>query len=162
MAIGTQTIKLGETGTFDEPNTVLGSKFTIFNIPSVHAKFVSGTINSLFVVVLGDTIKYDFDILLFKDDLTTGSVVENKKELVLSAEDALKCFAKIRVENNGNLADDYLNPVGGHYFAGLFNLHIPFSAPTIYGIAVYQDGENSYTLNNATYLTFNYDGAATY
>jgi hypothetical protein len=160
MAIGTQTIKLNESGVFDRPNLVLGNKFLIFETPNTIAKLTNGVINSIFVVITGGKIKYDFDILLFKNQLS--STIENGKELLLTDSDALNCFAKIRVENNGNMADDYLNPVGGHYFAGLFNLHIPFSAQAIYGIAVYQEGKNKYTLNNNTSLVLNYDSSISY
>jgi len=148
-------IKLNENGLFDRPNLVLGNKFLIFGPQNETITNVSGTINSIFVVVTGGKIKYDFDLLLFNGDLSSNSVVENNKDLILAEADVLKCIGKIRVENNGNMADDYLNPVGGHYFANLFNLHIPFSVKHLFGVAVYQEGSNKYNLNGNTHLIIN-------
>jgi len=150
MSYGTIKVKLHETGAFNSQNLVLGNKFLILGgQPNVS---VSGIINSVFVVITRE-IKYDFDVLLFNSPLKT--VVENCKSFILLEEDALNCFGRIRIENNGDMADDYLNPVGGHYFAHLFNINLPFHGKLISGIAVYQDIKTN-ILNNNCHLTINY------
>lgn len=152
MSYSTIKIKLQETGEFDGQNLMLGVPFNV--IDSGLSKEIVGVINSVFVLITSPTIKYDFDILFFNSKLQ--SVTENGKSLKLLESDALNCFGKLRIESNGNMADDYLNPVGGYYFAHLFNINLPFSGKNIVGLAVYQDG-NVNKLNNNTHITINYN-----
>lgn len=152
MSYATIKIKLQETGRFFTANRVLGNKFTI--ISSGNTKSVSGVINSVFITISSAYKKYDFDILFFNNKINT--VTENNKILQLLEDDALNCFGKIRIEANGDMADDYLNPIGGYYFAHLFNMNLPFSGKEIEGIAVYQDGR-AVELDNNTFITVNYD-----
>ena len=152
MSYSTIKIKLQEVGKFEGQNLMLGLPFNV--IDSGTSKSIIGVINSMFVLVTSPTIKYDFDILFFNNKLQT--VTENCKDLKLLETDALSCFGKIRIESNGNMSDDYLNPIGGYYFAHLFNINLPFSGKDIVGIAVYQD-VNANELNNNTHITINYN-----
>ena len=152
MSYATVKIKLQETGRFSSANRVLGNKFSI--ISAGNSKTVTGIINSTFITISSAYKKYDFDILFFNNKINTHT--ENNKILQLLEEDALNCFGKIRIEANGDMADDYLNPIGGYYFAHLFNMNLPFSGKEIEGIAVYQDGR-AIELDSNTFITINYD-----
>ena len=140
--------------TFDEhdQNLVLGNIFHICDAGG--ARNTSGIINSIFITITNQ-IKYDMDLLFFNQSLT--STVENCKPLILTQSDALNCFGKIRIEgnNDGNM-DDFLNIVGGYYFAHLFNINLPYSGKEIFGVAVYQD-VNTHIFDNNTFLTINHD-----
>ena len=152
MGYSTVKIKLQETGKFNSQNLVLGNKFNI--VSGTSNSTVHGIINSIFIVITSPTIKLDIDLLFFNSPMQT--ITENGQPLILTENDATNCFGKLRIESNGDMADDYLNPIGGYHFAHMYNMNLPYYGKTICGVAIYQDIYSN-TLDNNIILTVNHD-----